>query len=67
MMFEGMGLKLQNDISTTNTSPAESHHVKSSATGRGAASRGERVKKAGHREPRTKCSHAPVVLISVET
>lgn len=59
MLFEGMGLKLKNDISTTNTSLADSHGVKSSATGREVGFRGAGVKKASHGEPRTTCSHAP--------
>lgn len=60
MLFEGMGLdlKLKNDISTTNTSLADSHGVKSSATGREVGFRGAGVKKANHGEPRTTCSHA---------
>lgn len=62
MLFERMGLKLRNNISTTNTSLADGHGVKSSATGREVGFRGAGVKKASHGEPRTTCSHAPGVL-----
>jgi hypothetical protein len=61
MMFEEMGLKLRNSISTSNANLADSHRVKSSATGGEVGFTGKRVKKADQGEPRTKCSDTPVV------